>query len=58
MHQLLYHKLAAGLFGGIILASFFGGSPIMMLVLAGISMINCRTLSCIYGKRKKINKTL
>lgn len=46
-------QIAAGLFGGIILGAF-GGSPIMMLVLAGISMIAAGILVFTVKEKKSV----
>lgn len=46
-------QIAAGLFGGIILTAF-GGSPIMMLVLAGISMIAAGILVFTVKEKKSV----
>ena len=46
-------QIAAGLFGGIILGAF-GGSPIMMLVLAGVSMIIAGILVFTVKEKKSV----
>lgn len=46
-------QIAAGLFGGIILG-LFGGSPIMMLVLAGVSMIIAGVLVFTVKEKKSV----